>query len=113
MKGSDFPSDILSGAFTIFVNEMEKHLSETRVIFSHESLPTVPELQDARNRFHKIKGGAGFFGLEDIEETASKIENILKEVKTSEESAVDAINDLIKTLEKHLAQVPHLVSNPG
>lgn len=66
-----------SNAYSIFYTEIEKHLKRGQEIFLGQSVPSPEELREASTRFHTIKGGAGFFGLNAISTVSGELENIL------------------------------------
>ena len=104
MKTSDLPPEILNGAYKIFVDEVHRHLTETRIAFSEVELPR-PDLKATTVRFHQIRGGAGFFGLDDIEKTACEIEMILKALSETGEGEVSALRELYHQLEEHVSKI--------
>ncbi len=104
MKTSDLPPEILNGAYKIFVEEVRRHLSETRIAFYDGELPS-PDLKATTGRFHQIRGGAGFFGLDEIENTAREIEKILKSLSDSEGEEVTTLRALYLKLEEHVSNI--------
>lgn len=104
MKNSDLPEEIIKGAYKIFLTEVTRHLNETRIVFCDDELPQ-PVIKDAKVRFHQIRGGAGFFGLSDIEDTARKMEKILKALSETGEGEVSALRILYEELEKHVSKI--------
>ena len=106
MKESDFPDSVMNGAYKIFLEETRKHIAETRSSFGKGSDIEKPELEDAKVRFHRIRGGAGFFGLTDVEEKASKLETMLKESGEEIVKNLDTVRDLILSLEKSVREIP-------
>ncbi len=104
MKTSALPDEILNGAYKIFVDEVHRHLKETRIAFYDGELPQ-PELKATTVRFHQIRGGAGFFGLDEIEKTACEIEQILKALSETGEGEVSALRVLYNKLEEHVSKI--------
>lgn len=84
MSRKALPQEILDGAYRIFIQEIEQQMTQTQFIFLEENIENHPLVRDATNIFHKIKGGAGFFGLKDIERTSGQLEKYLKNLKSSE-----------------------------
>lgn len=100
MNCSDLPQDILDGAFRIFIQETKQAVSDTQFILHEGELKDHPLLKDAKIKFHKIKGGAGFFGLIELEKSASKVElyvKMLMEHQNQEQTCIrDAYNELVE-----------------
>ena len=78
----------LNGAFSIFVEELNKHvaylseiLQQLQLLASEDCVEPISSARAAQleNRFHKIKGGSGFLGLTEIEQLVTKGELLFKE----------------------------------
>ena len=60
----------LHGAFEIFCNESRSFFTSARALLKNGDTPQ----SELRNGFHKIKGGAGFFGLDELRLAAGAAE---------------------------------------
>lgn len=93
-------------AYQIFVNEVEKHLESANRIFDGKTVPSPEMVYRAGASFHTIKGGAGFFGLNDIASTAAKLENLLHDASLDLEKQLNTVKGLIDQLEDLALQMP-------
>ena len=64
-------------AYRLFVEELATHLTAAAASFSDDHICSATELRQLSSRFHTIKGGAGFFGLTDVQDLAGKLEDTL------------------------------------
>lgn len=64
-------------AYRLFVEELAIHLTAAATSFSNDHVCCSTELKQLSSRFHTIKGGAGFFGLTDVQDLAGKLEDTL------------------------------------
>lgn len=94
MDNPGLPKEILDGAYRIFIQEMAEHLSGTEFVLNEKDLSQHPQLKDAKTRFHKIKGGAGFFGFTEIEKAASDLEKIIKDMLAQKPTDVETLRTL-------------------
>ena len=72
-------------AYPIFVSEVRKHLAKLSEVFASVEVPPEEVLKESRIAAHRIKGGAGFFGLEDLGKSAANLEQLLLVPKISRE----------------------------
>lgn len=75
--------EILASGKKVFLEELHGQVSQLEQGIS---------LEESIQIFHKIKGGAGFFGLNVIKDAASEIEKIAKHKELKE-------HDLLKFLQ--------------
>jgi HPt (histidine-containing phosphotransfer) domain-containing protein len=102
---SDDPviQEIIKKALGVFIHELEQHLEELKIICdgikdksgagfnSTENLDIKSELL----RFHKIKGGAQFLGLEEIAVRAQQIELLLKHNSSGDAYLLDHLSTFV------------------
>ena len=70
-----------SPAYRLFLEELDRHLLHALGHVSSDSLcVTATQARELAANFHTIRGGAGFFGLSDIAQTAKSLEEHLFEV---------------------------------
>lgn len=70
-----------SPAYRLFVEELDKHLLHALShVSSDQLMVTAQQAHDLGANFHTIRGGAGFFGLKDIAQTAQSLEEHLGDV---------------------------------
>jgi chemotaxis protein histidine kinase CheA len=68
-----------SKAYGIFVGEFERHMREMRTVFEKNEAFDQNMLRRAVGAFHTVKGGAGFFGLQQVADLAAETEKILRD----------------------------------
>ena len=68
---------IKANAYRVFFSELEKHMQDVCATMAPGKRPDSKELRRVGATFHTIRGGAGFFGLEELATTAGQIENLL------------------------------------
>lgn len=77
--------EILLEAAIIFLDELENHAQTLLPLLARLDGKTpllVPtDLSKQKERFHTIKGGAGFLGLVDLAYSASRGEELLKQAQ--------------------------------
>lgn len=81
-------------AYKVFVTELQQSISAAK-----GKLTVVPSPETAKQlsiEFHKIKGGAGFFGLNDVAKTAGQLQTAFVEKHVG--SALDQLEQAIKLL---------------
>lgn len=69
----------LERAYGTFLSELSCHLEAIKAVCAPEIPDAGEERESLRARFHKIRGGAGFFGLDDLRRIAGELESCLKE----------------------------------
>ena len=67
---------LASRAYGVFLEELSRHLGEVRIRLGRGDPIGSTEARELGERFHTIKGGAGFFGLHEIEQVAAGLEQI-------------------------------------
>lgn len=100
---SVLPEKVLNmRAYHVFVEELSKHLKFIRENIIKEPLPDEASRILAA-RFHTIKGGAGFFGLNQLMQLASELETELLRINPNlSETTVEKISQF----EQLASQVP-------
>jgi HPt (histidine-containing phosphotransfer) domain-containing protein len=103
----DLEKKLLAGtAYRIFCDELSKHMEATRTLFITGDW-TPEQLRDASNRFHTIKGGAGFFRLTSVAVLAGQLENLLGEKDTAElTQRLETLRDLDTKLRSAVSEIP-------
>lgn len=112
MKRSDNPEAVMTGAYRIFVEETRRELRDTSASLL-KSTPGKDEFDNATIKFHRIRGGAGFFGLSEIESTAAKLERLLKASEESVVAELGTVKELIQTLERCVQGLPEPEAEPS
>ena len=74
------------GAYRIFVDELCRYCENARQHLSQEGALETQVRRDLAAAFHKVKGGAGFFGLEDLRRISGELEDLLMSQTWSEDS---------------------------
>lgn len=99
MHKSDIDQAILGNAYKIFAVELARHLDRARATFSEERELTADDFLRVGAAFHTIKGGAGFFGLSDLAQTAARLEVILMGAKETLILDFDEVRSLMEKVE--------------
>lgn len=97
---------IHSNAYKIFVAELQRHLNTTRQLFEANTQLSSDELYQAGASFHTIRGGAGFFCLEEIARIAGELEKQLMKGPLDLSAERNGIKAKIETLESLAAKIP-------
>jgi len=99
---------LISGnAYKIFVCELFQHLNRAQKVFQGpDALPSVEDAKTVGRNFHTIRGGAGFFGLEEMTSAAREIETMLLKAEGSMTEKIDTIRRLLKKIEALAKDLP-------
>lgn len=96
----------LQKAYLLFVDELEKHVvflaeivQQLQTLDTNENLEPISSsrAEQLEKRFHRIKGGAGFLGLEEISQLADRGEQFFK-TATKKEIAPQELSVELKTI---------------
>lgn len=91
-------SSIAPKAYQLYLVQMKAKLEHAEeVFFAGEELSSTV-IADAKIDFHTLKGGAGFFGLQEIADAAGKIEDLLTSPALSPATAKEEVRPLLRTL---------------
>lgn len=90
----------LTKAYALFISELEKHISHALEVFSidGDQIP-LSEWSELARAFHNVRGGAGFFGLSEIEKLATQLEARLKQPLQELLVQCDAIEHMVNQLQ--------------
>lgn len=106
------PNSLISGnAYRLFVDELSRHVENARKTFFMDQPPAQDDLIRARTDFHTIRGGAGFFGLDEIAKCAAEIEKACKEPLGQLAVQIDAVRDMILEIERLVSEAPVPLKN--
>ncbi|MCC6954494.1 MAG: Hpt domain-containing protein [Deltaproteobacteria bacterium] len=106
----------LAAVNEIFLKEISDHLVAFRAILSDASISerSTAEQEKLRhgleNRFHVIRGGAGFLQHAQLAACSTRGEKLFRDAKGGERIAEIVTNELpalIQTLEEELARISH------
>ena len=99
---------LISGnAYKIFMAETERHLQSARSTFLEAKLPPSQDaVKEAGIHFHTLKGGAGFFGFQEMADTASALEKLLLKSSISVTDNLSQVKDLIHKIEELAKDLP-------
>lgn len=99
-------------AYGIFVSEIGRHLRWAHNTFDANHDLESESLQEARRRFHTIKGGAGFFGLDEIASTAERLQKFFSNASSEIIDDMEQARKWIVELEQFAAQLPKPKESP-
>ena len=91
-------------AYSIFHSEVSKCILSLETIFSHT--PTAEELKSARIATHRLKGGAGFFGLDGLGKTGGNVEQLILTDQAQSKKEIEIIQELIAKLKVLATEMP-------
>lgn len=97
---------ILSNAYRIFFAEFDKHLTRARTAFTGLEQCTDDERKVLSTAFHTIKGGAGFFALDDVARTAGTLEKLFAESVSSASFDLQSARSNLQKLEQLYREMP-------
>lgn len=106
MKQCTGDTEILRRAYAIFKREATQYAAE---LASITPAAKVTDLNKARNHAHRIKGGAGFFGLEELVQAAASVESLLKSGSVLMDP--NGFKESLSTLSKHIATLPEVIES--
>ena len=94
-----------SRAYRLFLNELSTNLDFAREVTTDRT-EEVAQWKELARIVHMIKGGAGFFGLSDIESIAAQLEGRLKEPLKKVLQQCDELSRLVDELERLQKELP-------
>ncbi len=93
-------------AYALFCQELERHIAKgRRFILLNEAL-TAPILGELSAAFHTVRGGAGFFGLDDMQRVAGELETIFGQEEFNLDMELEGIRALFSELISAQAKMP-------
>ena len=96
---------ILAGkAYRLFNQEVLRHLSEVQELHAESRDASV--LNEIAERMHKVKGGAGFFGLNEMARIAGYLEHSLKDPNLSAEQKRAELDAELSSLKIEAGKMP-------
>jgi HPt (histidine-containing phosphotransfer) domain-containing protein len=102
---------LLSRAYGVFCLELTKHLNEAHSAADGDIALSPQQLDELRNAFHKVKGGAGFFHLDKLSSVAGALEKLLANHSVVE---LAEVRSYIEQIEALVSEMPHPTNSaPG
>ncbi|MCB0335440.1 MAG: Hpt domain-containing protein [Bdellovibrionales bacterium] len=89
-----------SKAYQVFVEELNKGLDQCDSTLRSESPLDRQEIERLECEFHRVKGGAGFFGLQSISKLAGAAEELLKNVQELSGADKQALQEWVAELRR-------------
>jgi chemotaxis protein histidine kinase CheA len=106
MRKTSFDPNLSPRAYRLYVEQLEQGVAKaTTILFAHEEIDS----ETARNfatLFHKMRGGAGFFGLDSVAEIAGKLETLFFNNEVDELTRQRDSEPLIQRLSSLAEQIP-------
>lgn len=97
-----------SKAFGLFVSELKLDVQEAQRVLFEGEIPEIDLCKALGDKFHKLKGGAGFFQLHEIFHLARELEAYLRDESESRLDSFKEMKTLICALEKAAAAIPEV-----
>ncbi len=98
-------------AYSIFYAEIIKQLVSLEQFFAARRDVSELELDQARVMFHRIKGGSGFFGLNELGHVAGLLEQRCKLSPTLFKTHCDEVAGNMRKLSELVQKMPPPVSS--
>lgn len=105
MSEQDRGRQILGKAYRAFVEQLDGQLNLVHTTFDASSVDP-DQVKKASEVFHTIKGGAGFFGLQNVADIAADIEGRLNDPQLDLIRGVERVRELIMQLERIAQNLP-------
>lgn len=96
-------SPLSSNAYRIFVAELPQQLKRAEEVLEANIGVNPQQAKSLAAAFHTIKGGAGFFGLEQVYRLAGDLEKLLLNFTPQELAGAKA---LFASFKHHAAEIP-------
>lgn len=94
-----------SRAYQVFLEEFNKGLQQFEHVLVQENLPSGDDLQKLSSDFHRVKGGAGFFGLSKVSELAGKAEDLLSDIVELSAKDKEALQNFVAEMRKEKSEL--------
>lgn len=96
-----------STAYRIFVDELVSHIRAVHEAVEQEELVFEEQrIAEASECCHKIKGGAGLFGLNDLAHVATRLEAAMLQPLEHLQAELSEVRELIAELERYAGELP-------
>lgn len=106
MTTADIEQRIKANAYKLFFSEFRKHLSSAQSSLRAQKEPTQEELRKIGAAFHLVRGGAGFFGLDDLARVSEKLEELLLENLSQSRNCLEQARKLLTEVEQIASSLP-------
>jgi chemotaxis protein histidine kinase CheA len=92
--------------YQLFITELNQHLSKAHTELFAEVPPSPLEAKEIGRRFHTIRGGAGFLGIEDVADKAAVLDQLLRKSSEQIVENLDKVRETLLELESVAAALP-------
>ncbi|MBN8550231.1 MAG: Hpt domain-containing protein [Deltaproteobacteria bacterium] len=106
MDQNSLDQRIKANAYRVFFAELEKHLAEISGVVAPGKTPGGEVLRRVGGTFHTIRGGAGFFGLEELAAVAGRIEDLLLQDTQLAKAEIDNVRRLVEEISSITRKLP-------
>lgn len=96
----------LKKAYVVFCSELENHLAAAKKALSGPPPQGADPLPELGMVFHRVKGGAGFFGLDVIARQAAELEDLFLQPLELLHKHLSEARDLVRQLEETFRDLP-------
>ena len=104
---------LASGAYALFVTELERQLVRVRALLAEETPQSGDPIRELGSIFHTIKGGAGFFGLGELMGVAARLEASFLNGAAKRDGEVKELVERLAELSGDLSKSNRSQTSPG
>lgn len=112
MDQSSLDQRIKANAYRVFFAELEKHMLEICSTVAPGKTPDGSALRRVGTTFHTIRGGAGFFGLDELATAAGHLENLLLEDTKRACAELEKVRALVAEITLLAEKLPRPTQGP-
>lgn len=106
MDHSALDQKIKANAYRLFFAELAKRVACAEAYVAKEQPPSAAELKEIGASFHVIRGGAGFFGLDELASLAERGERFILGDLAKASDNIDSVRTLVAALSTCTQRLP-------
>jgi len=106
MHNPDQSSPAFKQAYHVFMEELAAQVRYAKILFEQGAELDLERLTKLSHAFHRLKGGAGFFGLKHIAVQAEVIERLLLRPLEEVRSESCKLPEMLRQLETAIDALP-------
>ena len=97
---------IKANAYRVFFAELEKYVADASGAVEPGKAPGKEDLRRVGTAFHTIRGGAGFFGLDELADAAGSIEELLLQDTKRACAELEKVRQLVSQFSSLIKDLP-------